>query len=137
MSVFASGAYLMTTHYITDSQALADFCRQLASSDFVAIDTEFVREKTYYPQLALIQIGNAEIIACVDPLAIGDLSALDELLQNHSVTKVMHAGSQDMEIFFHRFGRLPRAVFDTQIAATLLGLGEQLGYANLVKELLK
>jgi ribonuclease D len=137
MSVFASGAYLMTTHYITDSQALADFCRQLASSDFVAIDTEFVREKTYYPQLALIQIGNAEIIACVDPLAIGDLSALDELLQNPAVTKVMHAGSQDMEIFFHRFGRLPRAVFDTQIAATLLGLGEQLGYANLVKELLE
>ncbi|MBI3772046.1 MAG: ribonuclease D [Gammaproteobacteria bacterium] len=126
----------MTAHYITDSQALAQFCSRLANSDFVAIDTEFVRERTYYPQLALIQIGTAELIACVDPLAIDDLSSLDELLQNPGVTKVLHSGSQDMEIFFHRFGHLPRAVFDTQIAATLLGLGEQLGYANLVKELL-
>lgn len=135
MPVFNSGAYLMT-HYITDSQALTDFCRQLAHSDFVAIDTEFVRERTYYPQLALIQIGNAELIACVDPLAINDLSALDELLQNPGITKVFHAASQDMEIFFHRFGHLPQPIFDTQVAATLLGLGEQLGYANLVKELL-
>lgn len=126
----------MKTFYVTDPQALSEVCQAAANSDFVAVDTEFVRERTYYPILALIQIGTPEFVACIDPLAVSDMKPLETLLANPAVTKVFHAASQDMEIFFHRFGRLPQSVFDTQIAATLLGLGDQLGYANLVKELL-
>lgn len=127
----------MKTHFVDQHSQLVSLCQELANSDFVAVDTEFVREQTYYPQIALIQIGNHETLACIDPLAIEDMSPLKELLANPAITKVFHAADQDMEIFYHLFGELPTPLFDTQVAATVLGLGEQIGYANLVKEILE
>ncbi|MBN1379117.1 MAG: ribonuclease D [Gammaproteobacteria bacterium] len=122
--------------YIEDQQALRDVCGQLCGCNWLAIDTEFIREKTYFPQLALIQITNTELIYCIDPLAIDDLSALYELLENPAITKVFHAASQDLEIFFHLRQCVPQPIFDTQVAASLLGLGEQIGYAALVEKVL-
>ncbi len=126
----------METRFITQTAELEQLCQQLSQSEFVTVDTEFVREQTYYPQLALIQIADQQTIACIDPLTIEDLSALKQLFSNPAVTKVFHAAGQDMEIFYLIFGELPQPLFDTQIAATVLGQGEQIGYANLVKELL-
>lgn len=126
----------METRFITQAAELEQLCQQLSQSEFVTVDTEFVREQTYYPQLALIQIADQQTIACIDPLAIEDLAPLKQLFSNPAVTKVFHAAGQDMEIFYLIFGELPHPLFDTQIAATVLGQGEQIGYANLVKELL-
>ncbi len=126
----------MKTRFITQTADLEQLCQQLSQSEFVTVDTEFVREQTYYPQLALIQIADQQTIACIDPLAIDDLTPLKQLFRNPAVTKVFHAAGQDMEIFYLIFGELPQPLFDTQIAATVLGQGEQIGYANLVKEIL-
>ena len=123
-------------HFIADRQALNDICVQLRDSAWLALDTEFIREKTYYPQLALLQVSNGESIYCIDPLAIDDLLPFYTLLENTAITKVLHAASQDLEIYYCQRGCLPGPVFDTQIAASLLGLGEQIGYATLVKKLL-
>ncbi|HEX5056306.1 MAG TPA: ribonuclease D [Gammaproteobacteria bacterium] len=127
----------MTDKYINTQKDLAELCQELASSPWLAIDTEFIREKTYYPQLCLIQIGAPGILACVDTLAIKDLGCFFELIANPNSIKVFHAAGQDLEIFYHLNGSLPQPVFDTQLAAAFLGHGEQIGYANLVKELLK
>ena len=102
----------------------------------LALDTEFLREKTYYAQLCLLQVAAEGVIACVDPLAIENLDPLLDIIYDPSVTKVMHSARQDMEIFFDLRGDLPRPLFDSQIAATLLGFGDQVGYANLVKAML-
>lgn len=126
----------MHTSFIDNDSDFAAFCAALQGSEFIAIDTEFVRERTYYPQLALIQMGNQERLACIDPLAVSSLEPLLTLFDDASITKVFHAASQDLEIFFHLFGRLPNNLYDTQVAATLQGHGEQIGYANLVKEML-
>lgn len=126
----------MENRFIDSAAALAQVCGQFATQSFVAVDTEFVRERTYYPALALIQLATVDQVVCVDPLAIGDLEPLQALFADQSVTKVFHAAGQDMEIFYHRFGQLPEPAFDTQIAAAVLGLGEQVGYAALVKEVL-
>lgn len=123
----------MTVLYIDTAPALADFCRQIQSSDWLAIDTEFLREKTYYPQLCLIQIANDEVIACVDPLAIDDLNPLLDVLYQPDMTLVFHAAKQDLELLLMLRGNLPLRIFDTQLAATVLGLGDQIGYGNLVK----
>jgi ribonuclease D len=122
--------------YIDTAVKLHELCQQLHGSKWLALDTEFMREKTYYPQLCLLQIGTPEITACVDPLALGDLGPLLDLLYDPGITKVMHAGGQDMEIFFHLRGELPKPVFDTQIAAPLLGFPEQAAYARLVEDIL-
>ena len=126
----------MQSLFIDQPEELERLCQQLAHSQFLSIDTEFVRERTYYPRLALIQIGNEDIAACIDPLAIDDLSPIKRLFQNRAITKVFHAASQDLEIFQQLFDELPQPLFDTQIAASVLGLGDQIGYANLVKEIL-
>lgn len=126
----------MTPAFIDTPAALADLCRSVQDAPFLALDTEFIRERTYYPQLALIQLGTPALAACIDPVAIPDLTPLWALLCQPQPVKVLHAAGQDMELFFHRFGALPWAVFDTQIAATLLGFGEQVGYAALVKDML-
>ncbi|WP_347303589.1 ribonuclease D [Croceibacterium sp. TMG7-5b_MA50] len=120
---------------ITDTQALADLCDRLAQSDFVAVDTEFMRENTYYPLLCLVQIGNEEEAAAIDPLAPGiDLAPLLELLTNNEdVLKVFHAGGQDVEIIYNLTGRTPHPIFDTQIAMMAISQSEQIGYANLVE----
>lgn len=123
----------MTVLYIDDAAALATFCQQIQSSAWLAIDTEFLREKTYYPQLCLIQIANDEVIACVDPQAIEDLTPLLDVLYKPDMTLVFHAAKQDLELLLMLRGSLPHQIFDTQLAASVLGLGDQIGYGNLVK----
>ena len=122
--------------YIDTLDALKQFVKLIADADWIALDTEFLREKTYYPKLCLIQIATPEVVACIDPLALDDLSPLLDIMFNTRITKVMHAARQDMEIFYHIQGSVPSPVFDTQIAALLLGYPDQIGYGNLVKELL-
>ncbi|MBS0503992.1 MAG: ribonuclease D [Proteobacteria bacterium] len=119
---------------ITDSAALADLCSRLAQSRFVAVDTEFMRENTYWPDLCLIQIADENEAAAIDPKADGlDLQPLlDLLVENEEVLKVFHAGGQDVEIIFNLTGKTPHPIFDTQIAAMALGQGEQIGYGNLI-----
>ncbi len=123
---------------ISDSESLAALCERLARSDFVAVDTEFMRENTYWPDLCLFQIANGEEAAAIDPKAEGiDLAPLLNLLVNNEhVIKVFHAGSQDIEIVYNLTGGTPHPIFDTQIAAMALGLGEQIGYSNLCESLL-
>jgi ribonuclease D len=122
--------------YVDTQEKLSNLCSLIESSDVIAIDTEFLREKTYYAQLCLIQIATDEVLACVDPLRIPNLdSFLDLLYQPHRI-KVLHSARQDLEIFFDLKGELPKPIFDTQVAATLLGYGDQVGYANLVKAML-
>ncbi len=122
---------------ITTTQALADFCESAKNSKFVTIDTEFIREKTYFPQVCLVQIGTDDAAIAVDPLAVGiDLTALGKLLANPEVIKVFHAGRQDVEIFCQLFNEIPQPIFDSQIAAMVLGYGEQVGYEGLVSSIL-
>jgi len=122
--------------YITDIPALRALADAIRQADWVALDTEFMREKTYYPQLCLLQLATKDIIACVDPLALEDLTPLYDALFDPGIVKVLHAARQDYEIFFHATGRLPAPLFDTQAAAGLAGFSDQAGYATLVKELL-
>ncbi|MXV36624.1 MULTISPECIES: ribonuclease D [unclassified Saccharibacter] len=118
---------------ITTSEAVASLCEKLRHESFVTIDTEFVREKTYWPKLCLVQLGGEEDVAIIDACAPGiDLAPLAALLAEPTCTKVFHAARQDLEIFLHLFGRLPVNVFDTQIAAMVAGFGEQVGYDSLV-----
>ena len=129
-------------HLITTTSELADVCKRLAGDEFITIDTEFLREKTYYPKLCLVQLASGadeELAVAVDPLADGiDLAPMYDLLRNESVLKVIHAGGQDMEIFAADMeGDLPKPVFDTQIAGAVCGMGEQIGYENIVSRLLK
>ena len=126
----------MNYTFIQNPEQLKTICEQLSNSEFLCIDTEFHREKTYYPELALVQISNGSTAICIDPLAIQDLQPVLELFTNPEITKVFHAAQQDIEIFCHHFNTLPAPVFDTQIAATLLGYGDQVGYAALIKDTL-
>ncbi|MBL8260103.1 MAG: ribonuclease D [Candidatus Competibacteraceae bacterium] len=122
--------------YIVDQPALLDFCARLGDLPWLAVDTEFVREKTYYPQLCLIQVAVPGQIACIDPLAVPSLEPLLEILCDPRAVKVLHAAYQDLEIFFQLRGAVPAPVFDTQLAALVLGHGHQLGYAALVEQML-
>ena len=118
---------------VTDTATLKQALAAVSSSDFVAIDTEFMREATYYPQLCLIQVCANEVSFCIDPMSGDiDLTPFFELLSNRSVVKVFHAGRQDLEIFVHLTGNVPAPVYDTQIAAMVCGLGDQTGYDRLV-----
>ena len=101
----------------------------------LALDTEFLRERTYRPQLCLVQLATGATAACVDPLALDDLVPLAGLLADPGQTKVLHAAGQDLEVLHQRLGILPAPLFDTQIAAALCGLGDQIGYAALVERL--
>ncbi len=123
---------------ITDSATLANLCVRLSQSPFVTVDTEFMRESTYWPDLCLIQIANTEEAAAIDPKAKDlDLKPLlDLLVENRDVLKVFHAGGQDLEIVHNLTGKTPYPLFDTQVAAMAMGLGEQIGYSNLVETLL-
>ncbi|MGV6816882.1 MAG: ribonuclease D [Thiotrichales bacterium] len=124
------------TQFINQPDTLKAFCERALKHNWVAIDTEFLREKTYYSQLCLVQIATLDEIACIDPLALNDLAPLEQLLTSPDLLKVMHSGGQDMETLIHTLGSVPTPVFDTQIAAALLGEGEQISYAALVKSLL-
>ena len=118
---------------ITTTAALEDLCGRLAKADFVAVDTEFMRENTYWPELCLVQIADRHEAAAVDPLAPGiDLKPLlDLLVENDSVLKVFHAGGQDVEIVFNLTRKTPYPIFDTQIAMMAISQSEQIGYSNL------
>jgi ribonuclease D len=126
----------MQEQFVDTPDGLLALCEQLKGSEWLALDTEFIREKTYYPRLCLIQVCNGEVAACVDPLKLEDLGPLLEILYDGSILKVLHAARQDLEIFLHDHQQLPMPVFDTQPAAALLGHGDQIGYANLVKQML-
>ena len=120
---------------ITTTDALADLCERLSKSEFVTVDTEFMRENTYWPELCLVQIANDKEAAAIDPLADGiDLQPLLDLLtENEDVLKVFHAGGQDVEIIVNLTGKTPHPIFDTQIAMMAISQSEQIGYANLVE----
>ncbi len=119
---------------INSSTDLASACQRLSTSDFVAVDTEFLREQTFWPQLCLMQLAVPGEALIVDPLAEEiDLAPFWELMANEGVVKVFHAARQDIEIVFAKTGLVPHPVFDTQIAAMVCGFGESISYVNLVK----
>ena len=120
--------------YIDSDADLARFCSALGAATCCAIDTEFIRESTYYPELALIQISADGLLACIDPLAIGEFAPLAEVLVRDSLLKVFHSSSQDLEILYQKFGQVPTPVFDTQLAAAVLGYSHQISYADLVQQ---
>ncbi|URW76825.1 ribonuclease D [Sphingomonas donggukensis] len=119
---------------IEDSATLANLCSRLAQSPYIMVDTEFMRENTFWPELCLIQVADADEAAAIDPMAPGiDLTPLlDLMVNNEDVLKVFHAGGQDLEIVYNLTGKTPHPLFDTQVAAMALGQGEQIGYSNLV-----
>lgn len=121
---------------ISDTCELAAFCARIAKSPFITVDTEFMRERTYWPKLCVVQLGGAEEAAAIDALAEGiDLAPVFELMENRDLLKVFHAGRQDLEIFYHLTGKLPQPIFDTQIAAMVCGFGDAAGYETLVTKL--
>lgn len=123
--------------YVDTPEQLTALCCRIENADWIAIDTEFLREKTYYPKLCLIQLAIPGLNACIDPLALDDISELLTVFNNPAITKVLHACSQDLEILVQLSGQVPTPIFDTQIAAPLLGLPEQTGYAALVEAMLE
>ena len=121
---------------ITTTHALAEACIRLADHRFVTIDTEFLRESTYFPVLCVIQMASTEEAVVVDALATGvDLEPFFQLMANERVLKVFHAGRQDIEIVWHRAGLIPHPVFDTQVAAMVLGYGDSISYEQLVQRI--
>jgi len=123
---------------ITTTDELAAFCKPLAKAEFVAVDTEFMRERTYWPKLCLAQVAGPDEAAAIDALAEGiDLSPLDELMANPKVLKVFHAARQDLEIFYLRMNKVPAPLFDTQVAAMVCGHGEAASYESLATKLAK
>jgi ribonuclease D len=123
---------------ITETAELVEACHRLGEGPFVAVDTEFMRETTYWPRLCLIQAASPNAEALIDPLANGlDLAPFLALLANSAIRKVFHAARQDLEIFFNLMGSLPAPLFDTQIAAMASGLGDSIAYDGLVQATLK
>jgi ribonuclease D len=125
----------MDYQYIDSNAQLAEFCGKINNAGYCAIDTEFVREKTYYAVLALIQVASEKHMACIDPLTIDNFDPFIALIQNRELIKVFHSPSQDLEILFQRFSCMPQPVFDTQLAAAVLGYDHQIGYADLVNQI--
>ncbi len=125
-----------TYQYIDTKNSLEIFCSKIEHAPWVALDTEFLREKTYYPQLCLIQVATPEHVACIDPLTLDSIDPLLDIVYNPNTIKVLHAARQDMEIFYNLRGELPKPIFDTQLAAPLLGHTDNIGYANLVQKVL-
>jgi ribonuclease D len=124
------------TQYITTTEALAALCERLEGEEFVTVDTEFMRERTYYPELCLVQLAGTHDVAVVDTQVAGlDLAPLGRLLAKPDVVKVFHACRQDVEIFLLMFDAVPAQIFDTQVAAMVAGFGDQVGYDSLVQAL--
>ncbi len=126
-----------STMYIDTPALLATACPEMAACHVLCLDTEFHRESTYYAEFALLQIYGNGHCWIVDPIALTDLSELWDILSNPDILKVFHAGRQDIEIFVKESGRLPTPLFDTQVAAALLGFGQQVGFGNLVQRITK
>ena len=123
--------------YVDSDEKLLEFCSGIEDAEYCAVDTEFVREKTYYPVLALIQIATEQKLGCIDPLAVKNFDPLVKLMQDSGLLKVFHSSSQDLEILFQTFEKVPAPVFDTQLAAAVLGYNHQISYADLVQEITK
>src|SRR6187431_156100 len=124
------------THPITSTEELTEICERLAQHPFITVDTEFLRESTYYPQLCVAQMASADEAVVVDALAPGlDLAPFFALMANESIVKVFHAARQDIEIVWHRAGLIPHPIFDTQVAAMVLGHGESISYDQLVQRI--
>lgn len=122
-------------HVVTNTDELARTCRQLAAHDFVAVDTEFLREQTFWPKLCLVQLAGPDVEAIVDPLANGlSLDPLWELMGHTQTVKVFHAARQDVEIVWAQGKLIPDPIFDTQVAAMVCGFGDSVSYGNLVKK---
>jgi ribonuclease D len=126
----------MNYQLITDDQALNSLCNQLQQCKWLAVDTEFMRQDTFFAQLAMVQIATPTLdVYLIDPLSINNLNSLWSLLANQAVLKVFHAARQDLEVLFQQADRMPSPIFDTQLAGVFLGLGDQAGYARLVEHL--
>jgi len=122
---------------ITTNEALAAFCDQLSGSEFITVDTEFMRETTYWPRLCLIQAATPTVAGIIDPMAEGlDLTPFLDLLRDPKIIKVFHAARQDVEIF-NKLGAMPTPLFDTQVAGMAAGFGDQVAYDSLVRQMLK
>lgn len=122
--------------FIDTPAALHEYLDLTTGARSLALDTEFIREKTYYPRLCLIQVAANDAIACIDPLVLEDLAPLWERLAQPETLVLLHAGRQDLEVIYQACGKIPAPVFDTQVAAALCGYGDQTGYATLVREVL-
>jgi ribonuclease D len=127
---------MQTIQYIDTPDQLSQLCEKIAQAEWLALDTEFLREKTYYPLFCLLQIATPDWVACVDPLALKDMRGLFDCIANPAIIKVLHSCHQDLEIIFQLTGHVPGPIFDTQIAAPLLGYQDNPGYAMLVSSLL-
>jgi ribonuclease D len=118
---------------ITSNKDLAELCVRLSRAEFITVDTEFMRDKTYWPILCLIQVASPDEAWAIDPMAASvDLGPFYDVMKNESVLKVFHSGRQDLEIFFHSMGGFPKPMFDTQVAAMVCGFGESVAYETLV-----
>ncbi len=126
-----------TYQYVTTPEALLQACATLQQAKVLCVDTEFHREKTYFPQFALLQVGSVDACFIIDPIQIKDLKPLWDIILDPNILKVFHAGRQDLEIILEHAGALPLPMFDTQIAAALLGYGQQVGFGNLVQRIVK
>jgi len=134
----ANALYVQWMSLITENGALQAFCERLSGVDYVTVDTEFLREKTYWPQLCLVQIASDDDAAVIDALAPGiNLQPVFDILSDPGTLKVFHAARQDMEIFYHLMGSLPAPIFDSQIAAMVCGFGDSVGYEQLIAKLVK
>jgi ribonuclease D len=123
-------------HLVTSTSDLAQICQRLVTAEFITVDTEFMREQTFWPELCLVQIASDTVEAVVDPLAAGiELAPFYELMANPGVTKVFHAARQDIEIMYSEAGLIPAPIFDTQVAASVCGYGDSVSYVNLVKDI--
>ena len=121
---------------ITDSAELKDFCRRQSSAPYITVDTEFLRDKTYWPILCLVQVAGPEDAVVIDAMADGlDMAPLYDLLIDPNVLKVFHAARQDLEIFYQKIGEVPTPIFDTQVAAMVCGFGDQVGYETIVNKI--
>lgn len=125
----------MDTRLITTTEDLTAFCKTFGDEEFITVDTEFIRERTYFPQLCLMQVATSKEAVAIDPLVEGmDLISLYEAFADERLMKVFHACGQDIEIFVHESGRVPYPLYDTQIAAMVCGFGESISYENLVND---
>jgi hypothetical protein len=121
---------------ITQTADLAAFCQRQSGAEFVAVDTEFMRDKTYWPQLCLVQVAGPDEAAAIDSLAPDiDLKPLYDLLTDTRIVKVFHAARQDMEVFYHLTNKLPVPTVDTQVAAMVCGFGDSVSYETLATKL--
>jgi ribonuclease D len=128
--------YSTPMRLIADTKSLAEFCKKMAETEYVTVDTEFMREKTYWARLCLVQVAGPDEAQAIDALADGiDLKPLFQLMADKKVLKVFHAARQDLEIFYHLMKKLPEPVVDTQVAAMVCGFGDSVGYETLVSKL--